>query len=107
MRGIIGQAIEQARQEKLIGNALEAAVVLNSDSEVTAKIDKEELEEFFILSDLTIQQAKGSERFGHRKRPTRNARAAGAIGPNVGTSKAHPDLCDRCGNVVTMLEKTS
>jgi isoleucyl-tRNA synthetase len=58
LRGVIGQAIEKARREKLIGNALEAAVVLNSNSDVTAKIDKGELEEFFILSDLTIQPAQ-------------------------------------------------
>jgi len=58
LRGIIGQAIEQARQEKLIGNTLEARVVLNSDSDVTEKIPKEELEEFLFCSDLTIQQAK-------------------------------------------------
>src|SRR5438034_1165310 len=57
LRGVIGQAIERARQEKLIGNALEAAVVLHSNSDVTKKIDKDELEEFFILSDLTIHQA--------------------------------------------------
>src|SRR5882672_7649453 len=58
LRGIVGQAIEQARQEKLIGNTLEARVVLNSDSDVTEKITKEELEEFFILSDLTINLTK-------------------------------------------------
>src|SRR5262252_3491453 len=57
LRGVIGQAIEQARQQKLIGNALEAAVVLSSNSDVTTKISKEELEEFFILSDLTIRAA--------------------------------------------------
>src|SRR5947207_866065 len=58
LRGVIGQAIEKARQEKLIGNALEAAVVLHSNSDVTTKIEKEQLEEFFILSDLTIHQSK-------------------------------------------------
>ena len=58
MRGIIGQASEHARQEKVIGNTLEARVVLNSDSDITDKIPKEELEEFFILSDLMIQQTK-------------------------------------------------
>src|SRR4029077_8835139 len=47
LRGIIGQAIEHARKEKVIGNTLEARVVLNSDSDVTDKIPKEELEEFF------------------------------------------------------------
>src|SRR5213596_3576325 len=57
LRSVIGQAIERARQEKLIGNTLEARVVLNSDSDVTERIPKEELEEFFILSDLTIHRA--------------------------------------------------
>jgi isoleucyl-tRNA synthetase len=52
LRGIIGQAVEQARQEKLIGNALEAAVVLRCDRDAIAGVSHEELEEFFILSDL-------------------------------------------------------
>ena len=34
LRGVIGQAVERARQEKLIGNALEAAVVLRCDQEI-------------------------------------------------------------------------
>ena len=65
LRAVIGQAIEQARQEKLIGNTLEARVVLNSNSDVTTKISREELEEFFILSDLTIQQAKEPSAIGN------------------------------------------
>src|SRR2546430_15547791 len=58
LRGVIAQAIERARQEKLIGNTLEARVVLHSDSDVTEKVGQEELEEFFIVSDLTINQDK-------------------------------------------------
>ncbi|PYI70089.1 MAG: isoleucine--tRNA ligase, partial [Verrucomicrobia bacterium] len=53
LRSIIAQAIESARQEKLIGNTLETRVVLHSDSDVTTKVSQEELEEFFIVSDLT------------------------------------------------------
>jgi isoleucyl-tRNA synthetase len=99
LRGVIGQAIEKARQEKLIGNALEAAVVLRSDSDVTARIDKAELEEFFILSDLTIEQANEAgasvTKTSHQKcmRCWRHR-------AYVGTSTAHPDLCDRCERVV-------
>ena len=48
LRGVIGQAIERARQEKLIGNALEAAVVLHSDSDVTAKIDRKNWKNFLF-----------------------------------------------------------
>ena len=106
LRGVIGQAIEHTRQEKLIGNALEAAVVLFSDSDVTSKIDKEELEEFFILSDLTVHQGKepsASVTKTSYKKCARCWRHRTA----VGASKTHPDLCDRCESVVTALEKTA
>jgi isoleucyl-tRNA synthetase len=99
LRGVIGQAIERARQEKLIGNALEGAVVLHSDSDVTSKIDKEELEEFFILSDLTIHQAKEASASVTKTSYQKCARCW-RHRPTVGTSKAHPDLCDRCESVV-------
>ena len=100
LRGVIGQAIERARQEKLIGNALEAAVVLHSNSDVTTKIDKEELEEFFILSDLTIHEANEATACV-TKTPYRKCARCWRHRSSVGASKAHPDLCDRCESVVT------
>jgi isoleucyl-tRNA synthetase len=100
LRGVIGQAIERARQEKLIGNTLEARVVLNSDSEVTEKIDKEELEEFFIVSDLAIHEAKEASA-SVTKTPYKKCARCWRHRPAVGTSTAHPDLCDRCESVVT------
>jgi len=99
LRGMIGQAIEPARQEKLIGNSLEAAVVLHSDSDVTAKIDKEELEEFFIVSDVTIHQAKEASASA-AKTPYQKCARCWRHRSSVGKSKAHPDLCDRCESVV-------
>jgi isoleucyl-tRNA synthetase len=100
LRGVIGQAIERARQQKLIGNALEAAVVLHSTSDVTTKISKEELEEFFILSDLTIRKADELSASVSKTAYKKCARCW-RHRPAVGTSKAHPDLCDRCESVVT------
>ena len=99
LRGLVGQAIERARQEKLIGNALEAAVVLYSDSDVTQKIDKEELEEFFIVSDLTIHQAKEASASITKTQYKKCARCW-RHRSTVGASKTHPDLCDRCESVV-------
>ncbi|PYL66616.1 MAG: isoleucine--tRNA ligase [Verrucomicrobia bacterium] len=104
LRGIISQAIERARQEKLIGNALEAAVVLHSNSDVTSKISKEELEEFFILSDLTIRQ--GTEASASvTKTAYKKCARCWRHRPAVGTSKEHPDLCDRCERVVRAIGK--
>ncbi len=106
LRGVIGQAIERARQEKLIGNTLEAAVVLYSDSDVTGKVSKEELEEFFIVSDLTIHQTKEASASVAKTSYKKCARCW-RHRPTVGASKAHPELCDRCESVVVALEKTT
>lgn len=95
LRGLIGQAVERARQEKLIGNALEAAVTLTCDDAMIAAVPKEELEEFFILSDLTLQPGREPAaailKTAHQKcaRCWRHR-------PTVGKSATHPDLCDRC-----------
>ncbi len=99
LRGVIGQAIEKARQEKLIGNALEAAVILRSDSEVTAKIDKEELEELFILSELTIEQRKEASASVTQTSYQKCARCWRHRAA-VGKSATNPDLCDRCEDVI-------
>jgi isoleucyl-tRNA synthetase len=99
LRGVIGQAIEKARQEKLIGNALEAAVVLRSNSKVTGEVSKEELEEFFILSDLKIEEANESSATVTKTAYQKCARCW-RHREYVGKSKTHPELCDRCEKVV-------
>ncbi len=99
LRGVIGQAVEQARQEKLIGNALEAAVILRGDTASIREMPKAEIEEFFILSDLTLEQAEETSASisgtAHPKcvRCWRHR-------PTVGQSVEHPELCDRCEEVV-------
>ncbi len=106
LRGVIAQAIERARQEKLIGNTLEARVVLYSDSGVTEEVGQEELEEFFIVSDLTVHHAKEASA-SVTKTPYAKCARCWRHRPTVGTSTAHPDLCDRCERVITALEKTA
>lgn len=99
LRAVIGQAVERARQEKLIGNTLEARVILHSDSDVTAKISSEELEEFFILSDLTIRPGKAASA-SVSKTPHKKCARCWRHRPTVGASREHPDLCDRCQSVL-------
>jgi isoleucyl-tRNA synthetase len=102
LRGLIAQKVEEARKEKLIGNALEASVVL----EVADKALQEtltprvaELEEFFILSELTI--TAGPVTRAHLTRVT-HAKCARCWRhrSTVGADSAHPELCDRCATVV-------
>jgi isoleucyl-tRNA synthetase len=99
LRSVIGRAIEQARQEKLIGNALEAAVTLTCDEAVIAAVPKDELEEFFILSDLTLQPGKQASASVSKTTHQKCARCW-RHRPAVGKSAAHPELCERCETVV-------
>ena len=100
MRAVIGQAIEAARQEKLIGNALEAAVTLHCEGQISAGISKDELEEFFILSDLKLEPATEPSATVARTTFAKCARCW-RHRSYVGTSATHSDLCDRCESVVS------
>src|SRR3954469_22438684 len=99
LRSVIGQSVERARQEKLIGNALEAAVTLTCDEATIGTVPKEELEEFFILSDLTLQPGKQATASISKTANQKCARCW-RHRPAVGKSAAHPELCDRCEAVV-------
>jgi isoleucyl-tRNA synthetase len=99
LRGVIGQALEKARQEKLIGNSLEARVTLKCNQKTIGSVSKEELEEFFILSDLIIEDAAEPSAVVE-KTPYAKCARCWRHRETVGQSAAHPDLCDRCGAVV-------
>ena len=99
LRGLIGQAVEQARQEKLIGNALEARVVLACDTTQLSRIPIVELEEFFILSGLHLEQAETASAV-ITKTPYQKCARCWRHRETVGKSGSYPDLCDRCESVV-------
>jgi len=104
LRGVIGQALEKARQEKLIGNSLEARVTLKCDRKTIGSVSKEELEEFFILSDLIIEDVDETSAIVE-KTPYAKCARCWRHRETVGQSAAHPDLCDRCEAVVASAKK--
>ncbi|MGI8437665.1 MAG: class I tRNA ligase family protein [Chthoniobacterales bacterium] len=106
LRGVIGQAVEQARQEKLIGNALEARVVLRCDVNKLSGIAREELEEFFILSDLQLEPAE-TTLASITRTPYQKCARCWRHREAVGKSVSYPDLCDRCETVVAGMAQGS
>lgn len=102
LRATIAQAIEPARKAKQIGNALEADVTLEiADPALLAKLqgNEQELEEFFILSKLTL--LAGSETKASLV-PTADKKCARCWRHklSVGVNPDCPELCDRCAEVV-------
>jgi isoleucyl-tRNA synthetase len=103
LRGKIGQAVEAARSEKLVGNALEGAVTLQiADADLQGRLagSVPELEELFILSDLTL--TVGPENSARVIRTSRQKCArCWRHRLDVGVNPAHPELCGRCAEVVS------
>jgi isoleucyl-tRNA synthetase len=102
LRAVIAQAIEPARQQKLIGNALEASVTLQiADSAQLQRLQSlgSELEEFFILSELRIEPGPETAASLTRTEFQRCERCW-RHREYVGKSAAHPDLCERCEAVI-------
>lgn len=107
VRAVISQAVEAARQQKTISNALEAEVTLQVADpalrDALLQLDSE-LQEFFILSDLQVTEAaEGTDApVTAILRPTSNQKCERCWRylPTVGKSAGYPTLCDRCEDAV-------
>ncbi len=104
VRSVIQQAIEKARQEKRIGSNLEATVEVTLPTEKFTNAvfnDQATLEEFFILSVLTIKREAGVEPSAVVvESPHQKCGRCWKHLPSVGHQK-HADLCDRCEEAVS------
>jgi isoleucyl-tRNA synthetase len=103
-RAAVGQALESARQNKIIGNSLEAAVELVlPENDPIHQIAAAEVEEFLILSELRISAGgeHPSATAGRTEYP--RCERCWRHRATVGSDPAHPDLCDRCAEVVSAL----
>ncbi|MCE9518224.1 MAG: isoleucine--tRNA ligase [Verrucomicrobia bacterium] len=104
VRAVIQQAIEKARQEKRIGSNLEASVEVTLPAEKLVHPvfeDQATLEEFFILSVLTLKRVSGAEPAAVvLESPHQKCARCWKHLPTVGQQK-HADLCDRCEEAVS------
>jgi isoleucyl-tRNA synthetase len=103
-RSIVAQSIEFARQQKMIGNALEAHAVLSLPREHRVhQLNLSEVEEFLILSHLDLVATDGESSAVVTKTPYLRCERCWRHRPAVGTLPDYPTLCDRCAEVVGQL----
>ncbi|MBV6501385.1 MAG: Isoleucine--tRNA ligase [Prosthecobacter sp.] len=102
-RAVIQQAIEAARQAKLIGSNLEATVRLTLPEKGFSHAifsDLPALQEFFILSDLHL--SRGPELAAKVEVCTNpKCERCWRLLPDVGSHAEHPTLCGRCVEAVS------
>ena len=102
LRAVIAQAMEPARQQKLVGNAQEAAVVLEvADEGQLAELQRfvPELEEAFILSELELRKGSATVAYVERNQNHKCSRCW-RHKPSVGRFTVHPELCEDCQSVM-------
>jgi isoleucyl-tRNA synthetase len=102
VRSVVAQSIEVARQQKLIGNALEADVEVEISDPVlfeSVQGGTEEVEEFLILSSVRCVSGAATHARVQRNGDKRCGRCW-RHKPSVGRSAVHAELCERCERVV-------
>ena len=103
-RSIVAQSIEIARQQKQIGNALEAHVVLSLPREHRVhQLKISDVEEFLILSQIDLIATDGESNAVVTKTSYLRCERCWRHRPTVGIQPDHPTLCDRCAEVVSEL----
>ncbi len=112
VRGEITRVLEQARQEKIIGHPLEAEVIFSAGDDLkeflAANLDN--LKTAAIVSELTMVDTPPSGGVAAEEIPGLVVLVRAAPGMkcercwtravSVGDSPEHPQLCDRCVDVV-------
>jgi isoleucyl-tRNA synthetase len=102
LRAVVAQAVEPARQQKLIGNALEAAIDLEIGDDAlweSARGAELELEETLILSQIRVR--RGAQTVAHlTTNPDARCGRCWRHKPSVGRSAKHPEVCARCEEVL-------
>jgi isoleucyl-tRNA synthetase len=105
LRSRVNEKIEAARREKKIGKSLETCVEIATKShDQHAHID---LEELFIVSKVVLKPTDGEETITVTRAEDHGMKKCVRCWKywnHVGSHAEHPELCDRCTNVVLDLK---
>jgi isoleucyl-tRNA synthetase len=114
LRGVREQvlkALEEARNQKLIGKGLEAKVALTASDPAYTVLDKyrEQLRYIFIVSEVSLQKAvsgNGSSGVGVHvdKADGKKCERCWNYSIHVGEDAVYPTVCERCSAVLKEIE---
>jgi isoleucyl-tRNA synthetase len=120
VRGEVTKALEAARTQKLIGHALDAAVILSVDAELYTRLARyaAELRSIFIVSAAElVQDEPRTEAFEGGEVKGLRVRVQPAAGEkchrcwihetSVGQNPRHPTICSRCTRALAAQEKAA
>ena len=110
VRDEVLKALEEARNNKLIGTGLEAQVILTASDPVYSVLKRyaDHLRYLFIVSAVTLTQASGngtgSVHLEVKKADGAKCERCWNYSTHVGEDKNYPTVCERCSPVLKELE---
>jgi len=106
VREAVTKALEEARTDGIVGKSQEAHVILTAPSQVAEVLSERglrELAEIFIVSDLELQVG---DRLGVTVSEAKGAKCPRCWNyRDLGVNAEHPDVCERCAQVLASLGK--
>lgn len=108
VRDDVLKALEEARNEKVIGKSLEAYVTIAPKSENTKQLlsSIHHLEQLLIVSGVKVvdqqEEAKEYEYVSVRVQahPGEKCQRCWVVSGEIGADESHPELCPRCASIV-------
>jgi isoleucyl-tRNA synthetase len=110
VRDEVLKALEEARNNKMIGTGLEAQIILTASDPIYSVLKKHEAElrYLFIVSQVTLQPGSGngtgSVHVEVKKADGLKCERCWNYSTHVGEDKNYPNVCERCSPVLQELE---
>jgi isoleucyl-tRNA synthetase len=100
----VTKALEKARQEKVIGHPLDAAVLVQAPQRIFDLLQGfgPELREIFIVSQVAVEANGASPHMIVTVRPAEGEKCqrCWVYDTSVGQNKEHPEICQRCSQII-------
>jgi len=107
IREAVLKELEKAREDKLIGNSLEAAIKIRAPETERKLLEKyhSELPSLFIVSTVELEETGSEEiKVSVERVPWKKCLRCWNYSDHVGSSEAYPDFCGRCEDVVRNMD---
>jgi len=104
LRDEVSRVLEGLRQEKKIASNQQACVTICCDEEDAGILNEFGIEQFAalcIVSEVKLVKATGETTVAAQKSSYNKCQRCWNYWPSVGANGEHPDLCERCVEVVT------
>src|SRR5690625_122424 len=108
VRSDVLKGLEDARNDKTIGNSLEAKVYIEANDDYTSEVldTIPNLHQYLIVSEVKLHEAhSNATEFNYikmyvEKHPGKKCNRCWTLSETVGEIESHPDICSRCADVV-------